>query len=81
VAYIARSSGILTNFLGIPIWESATLFSLIFGGLCFFGSQRFIGAANGVLVFGVIASFAALVLQVETYTGKLFSRLTLRPFP
>ncbi|CAD5332161.1 unnamed protein product [Arabidopsis thaliana] len=61
VAYIARSSGILTNFLGIPIWESATLFSLIFGGLCFFGSQRFIGAANGVLVFGVIASFAALV--------------------
>ncbi|KAG7551250.1 Amino acid/polyamine transporter 2 [Arabidopsis thaliana x Arabidopsis arenosa] len=38
VAYIARSSGILTNFLGIPIWESATLFSLIFGGLCFFGS-------------------------------------------
>ncbi|CAH8271630.1 unnamed protein product [Arabidopsis lyrata] len=61
VAYIARSSGILTNFLGIPIWESATLFSLIFGGLCFFGSQRFIGVANGVLVFGVIASFAALV--------------------
>ncbi|KAL1189217.1 hypothetical protein V5N11_032630 [Cardamine amara subsp. amara] len=61
VAYIARSSGILTNFLGIPIWESATLFSLVLGGLCFFGSQRFIGAANGVLVFGVIASFAALV--------------------
>ncbi|KAH0895989.1 hypothetical protein HID58_045557 [Brassica napus] len=42
VAYIARSSGILTNFLGIPI-------------------QRFIGATNGVLVFGLIASFAALV--------------------
>ncbi|XP_010420758.1 PREDICTED: uncharacterized protein LOC104706282 [Camelina sativa] len=61
VAYLARSSGILTNFLGIPIWESATLFSMVFGGLCFFGSQRFIGAANGVLVFGVIASFAALV--------------------
>uniref|UniRef100_A0A1J3IHZ7 Tyrosine-specific transport protein n=1 Tax=Noccaea caerulescens TaxID=107243 RepID=A0A1J3IHZ7_NOCCA len=61
VAYIARSSGILTNFLGIPIWESATLFSLVLGGICYFGSQRFIGATNGVLVFGLIASFAALV--------------------
>ncbi|XP_009126367.1 tyrosine-specific transport protein isoform X3 [Brassica rapa] len=61
VAYIARSSGILTNFLGIPIWESATLFSLVLGSICFFGSQRFIGATNGVLVFGLIASFAALV--------------------
>ncbi|CAN6993278.1 hypothetical protein Bca4012_048172 [Brassica carinata] len=61
VAYIARSSGILTNFLGIPIWESATLFTLVLGGICFFGSQRFIGATNGVLVFGLIASFAALV--------------------
>ncbi|KAL4364520.1 Tyrosine-specific transport protein [Arachis hypogaea] len=61
VAYIARSSDILTNYLGIPIWESATLFSLIFGGLCFFGSQRFIGAINGVLVIGLIGSFAALV--------------------
>ncbi|CAN8300662.1 unnamed protein product [Cochlearia groenlandica] len=61
VAYIARSSGILTNFLGIPIWESATLFTVVLGGLCFFGSQRFIGATNGVLVFGLIASFAALV--------------------
>ncbi|KFK26400.1 hypothetical protein AALP_AA8G243700 [Arabis alpina] len=65
VAYTARSSGILTNFLGIPIWESATLFSLVLGGICFFGSQRFIGAANGVLVFGLIASFAALVAVVS----------------
>ncbi|KAL6340696.1 hypothetical protein AAG906_014386 [Vitis piasezkii] len=61
VAYVARSSDILTNFLGIPIWESATLFSLVFGGICYFGSQRFIGAINGVLVFGIIISFAALV--------------------
>eukprot|EP00268_Persea_americana_P035927 TRINITY_DN3540_c0_g1_i21.p1 TRINITY_DN3540_c0_g1~~TRINITY_DN3540_c0_g1_i21.p1 ORF type:complete len:158 (+),score=13.29 TRINITY_DN3540_c0_g1_i21:3036-3509(+) len=42
-------------------WESATLFSLVFGGLCYFGSQRFIGAVNGLLLFGIIASFAALV--------------------
>lgn len=61
IAYIARSSDILTNFLGIPIWESATLFSLIFGGICYFGSQRFIGAINGVLVVGIISFFAALV--------------------
>ncbi|KAF5447629.1 hypothetical protein F2P56_033168 [Juglans regia] len=61
VAYVARSSDILTNFLGIPLWESATLFSLIFGCICYFGSQRFIGAVNGILVFGLIASFAALV--------------------
>ncbi|CAL0317552.1 unnamed protein product [Lupinus luteus] len=61
VAYMARSSDILTNFLGIPIWGSATLFSLIFGGICFFGSQRFIGAVNGALVIGIISSFAILV--------------------
>lgn len=42
VAYVARSSVILTNFLGIP-------------------HQRFIGAVNGILVFGIIISFAALV--------------------
>ncbi|KAJ8450572.1 hypothetical protein Cgig2_020209 [Carnegiea gigantea] len=42
-------------------WESATIFSLAFGGLCYFGSQRLIGAVNGVLVIGIIASFTALV--------------------
>ncbi|XP_042394488.1 tyrosine-specific transport protein-like isoform X2 [Zingiber officinale] len=61
VAYVARSSEILTNTFSIPVWESATLFSLVFGGLCYFGSQRFIGAINGFLVFGIIGSFASLV--------------------
>lgn len=61
VAYVARSSDILTDTLGIPLWESATLFSLVFGGICYFGSQRFIGAINGILVFGIIAAFASLV--------------------
>ncbi|XP_058080005.1 uncharacterized protein LOC131228173 isoform X3 [Magnolia sinica] len=61
VAYVARSSEILTNFLGIPLWESATLFSLVFGGICYFGSQRLIGAVNGLLVLGIVASFTALV--------------------
>ncbi|XP_020579999.1 uncharacterized protein LOC110024399 isoform X3 [Phalaenopsis equestris] len=61
VAYIARSSDILTNSFGIPLWESATLFSLIFGGICYYGSQRVLGAINGVLVFGIVISFTALV--------------------
>ncbi|KAK1678176.1 hypothetical protein QYE76_039024 [Lolium multiflorum] len=62
VAYVARSSDIITNSLGIPLWESATLFSLAFGGLCYFGSQRVIGAVNGFLVFSIIASFTTLVV-------------------
>ncbi|XP_077209765.1 tryptophan/tyrosine permease isoform X4 [Tasmannia lanceolata] len=61
VAYVARSSDILTTFLGIPLWESATLFSLVFGGLCYFGSQRLIGATIGLLVLGIIVSFTSLV--------------------
>ncbi|WOL06726.1 hypothetical protein Cni_G15460 [Canna indica] len=61
VAYVARSSEILTNTFSLPLWESATLFSLFFGGICYFGSQRFIGAINGFLVFGIILSFASLV--------------------
>ncbi|KAK4753723.1 hypothetical protein SAY87_001827 [Trapa incisa] len=61
VAYVARSSDILTNTLGIPLWESGILFSLIMGGICYFGSQRVIGAVNGILVFGIVISFAALV--------------------
>ncbi|KMT14665.1 hypothetical protein BVRB_4g074330 [Beta vulgaris subsp. vulgaris] len=62
VAYIARSSDTLTNYLGIPQWESGTLFTLVFGALCYFGSQRFIGAVNGLLVFGIVASFTVLVV-------------------
>ncbi|CAI9785801.1 unnamed protein product [Fraxinus pennsylvanica] len=62
VAYVARSSDILTNFSGLPTWETATLFSLLLGGLCYSGSQRIIGAVNGSLVFGIIASFAILVV-------------------
>ncbi|XP_034213825.1 tyrosine-specific transport protein isoform X3 [Prunus dulcis] len=67
VAYVARSSEIMTNFLGIPLWESATIFSLLLGGICYFGSQRFVGAVNGVLVFGIIISFAALVAVASGY--------------
>lgn len=62
VAYVARSSDIITNSLGIPLWESATMFSLAFGGICYFGSQRLIGAVNGVLVVGILTCFTSLVV-------------------
>ncbi|GLJ13804.1 hypothetical protein SUGI_0220310 [Cryptomeria japonica] len=61
VAYVARSSDTLSNFLGIPLWQSAILFSSIFGGICYYGSQRVIGAFNGFLVFGILISFSILV--------------------
>ncbi|PIA53203.1 hypothetical protein AQUCO_00900056v1 [Aquilegia coerulea] len=83
VAYVARSSDILTNFLGIPLYESATLFTLILGGICYFGSQRFIGAINGILIFGIITSFATLVglasgdLQWETLLKANFAAVPL----
>ncbi|KAH9741856.1 hypothetical protein KPL70_002772 [Citrus sinensis] len=78
VAYVARSSDILTNFLGIPLWESATLFSLILGGLCYFGSQRFIGAANGALVVGIIISFTALVPSHVTLPNAIEVKIELK---
>ncbi|KAL1807996.1 uncharacterized protein LOC108194481 isoform X1 [Daucus carota subsp. sativus] len=65
VAYVARSSDILTHFIGIPIWESATLFSMLFGGICYFGSQQVIEAVNGALVFGILTSFTSLVVAAS----------------
>ncbi|KAJ3683784.1 hypothetical protein LUZ60_014011 [Juncus effusus] len=65
VAYVARSSEILTNNFGIPLWESASLFSFFFGGICYFGSQRIIGVINGALVFGILVSFTSLVVAAS----------------
>ncbi|XP_029120472.1 uncharacterized protein [Elaeis guineensis] len=76
VAYVARSSEILTNSFGIPLWESATLFSLVFGGICYFGSQQVIGAINGCLVFGIIVSFASLVNVVPVLCTNLEGNLS-----
>ncbi|CAI9106067.1 OLC1v1005125C1 [Oldenlandia corymbosa var. corymbosa] len=75
VAYVARSSDILTNFLHIPTWEAATMFSVILGGICYIGSQRLIGAVNGVLVFGIIATFTSLVVVAS---GNLHLEALLR---
>lgn len=68
VAYIARSSEILTSAFLVPQWFTAAIFSAVFGGLCYFGSQRVVGAANGFLVAGIIGSFSVLVFAA---TGDL----------
>lgn len=60
VAYIARSSEILAIALDVPQWLCAAVFSGAFGGLCYFGSQRVVGAVNGFLVAGIIGSFGLL---------------------
>ncbi|KAJ9699049.1 hypothetical protein PVL29_007901 [Vitis rotundifolia] len=67
VAYVARSSDILTNFLGIPIWESATLFSLVFGGICYFGRTSIVlGTAIPLVLFLV---WNAVILGSITNIG------------
>eukprot|EP00850_Spirogloea_muscicola_P004092 SM000017S02832 [mRNA] locus=s17:558669:560288:- [translate_table: standard] len=62
VAYIARSSDIVSGALGTPPVVSGLIFTSCLGGLCYFGSQRLLGATNGLLVAGVVASFVALVV-------------------
>ncbi|KAH9790367.1 hypothetical protein KPL71_003375 [Citrus sinensis] len=66
--------------VGVQIarWESATLFSLILGGLCYFGSQRFIGAVNGALVVGIIISFTALVPSHITLPNAIEVKIELK---
>ncbi|KAL2636264.1 hypothetical protein R1flu_007743 [Riccia fluitans] len=61
VAYVARSSEIITSTIGSPLWLSGLLFTGALGSLCYFASSRVIGAVNGALVAGIIISFAALV--------------------
>ncbi|XP_024530937.1 uncharacterized protein LOC9646664 [Selaginella moellendorffii] len=75
VAYVARSADIISNASGAPLWASALLFTGIFGGLCYSGSQRIIGAFNGALVLGIIASFISLV---AVSTGYIEPELLLR---
>ncbi|GJU60641.1 tyrosine-specific transport protein-like protein isoform X1 [Tanacetum coccineum] len=63
VAYVARSSDILTNILGIPV-------------------QQLIGAVNGVLVSGILISFAALVaVAAEDLHWDALLRANLQAIP
>ncbi|KAJ7550995.1 hypothetical protein O6H91_07G128600 [Diphasiastrum complanatum] len=76
VAYVARSAEIVSNALGTPLWVSATLFTGAFGGLCYFGSQRVIGAVNGALVLAVVATFMILVNVVPVVCTNLEGNLS-----
>ncbi|KAI7756457.1 hypothetical protein M8C21_010888, partial [Ambrosia artemisiifolia] len=58
VAYVARSSDILTGILGIPMGMCIPVFTSLWQPLLLW---KVIGAVNGVLVSGIIISFAALV--------------------
>ncbi|OVA13833.1 Tryptophan/tyrosine permease [Macleaya cordata] len=88
VAYVARSSDILTNFLGIPLWESATLFSLVLGGICYFGRldihlspKLLISMASGNLQWDTLlrANFEAVPLSIPiialSFVYQVFSQL------
>lgn len=77
VAYVSRGGSILTAALknsslsfSIPTlstaWMGHLLFVLIFGGILFWGSERFVTGLNNILVAVVIASFMRLLwLTVE----------------
>ncbi|WP_086757190.1 aromatic amino acid transport family protein [Nostoc sp. 106C] len=78
VAYTAQGGEILgsaiANLLGvqnaIPAWMGTTIFTLLFGGIMYFGRDKFIERLNSVFVAIVLASFVGLLLlaggQVQT---------------
>lgn len=72
VAYVSRGGGILTAALrssylyfsiprSVPIWAGYVLFVGMFGGLLFWGSDRFIGRLNSLLVAVVVVAFIRLL--------------------
>ncbi|CAM6098858.1 unnamed protein product [Calypogeia fissa] len=61
VAYVARSSEIVSTAIGSPLWLSGFVFTGTLGGLCYFCSQQKIDIVNGALVAGIIVSFTGLV--------------------
>ena len=77
VAYVSRGGGILTAalrnsslFLSVPEvlnpWVGHVLFIGVFGGILFWGSERFVSGLNSLLVAAVVASFGWLLwLTVE----------------
>ncbi|CAI5461829.1 unnamed protein product [Closterium sp. Yama58-4] len=60
-AYVSRSADIISAAASLPHSLAASLFTLSFGALCYFGSQRAIGLVNGMLVAGIVFSFAFLL--------------------
>ncbi|CAI7847028.1 unnamed protein product [Closterium sp. NIES-54] len=60
-AYVSRSADIISSAAAVPHGLAASLFTISFGALCYFGSQRAIGLVNGMLVAGIVLSFAFLL--------------------
>ncbi|XP_034213826.1 tyrosine-specific transport protein isoform X4 [Prunus dulcis] len=77
VAYVARSSEIMTNFLGIPLWESATIFSLLLGGICYFGRTAIVLGTSIPLVLFLVwnAVILGTITTVEMSSDKIMDPL------
>lgn len=78
VAYTTQGGEILGNAIAnlfgvqnaIPAWVGTTVFTLVFGGIMYFGRDKFVEKLNSVFVAIVLASFLGLLLltggQVKT---------------
>ncbi len=72
VAYVARGGDILANAIAnfgravgvmstVPLWWGHVAFVAMFGGVLYWGSQRFAARLNSVLVVLVVVSFGVLI--------------------
>ncbi|BAY62261.1 aromatic amino acid permease [Calothrix brevissima NIES-22] len=78
VAYTTQGGEILGNAIAnlfgvqnaVPAWVGTTAFTLVFGGIMYFGRDKFVEKLNSVFVAIVLASFLGLLLlaggQVKT---------------
>ncbi|MDA0267506.1 MAG: tyrosine transporter [Cyanobacteria bacterium] len=69
VAYMARGGSILATALGrfgpvetvLPNWVGSALFVGLFGGLIYFGSERWVGRLNGAFFAILLVAFGGLL--------------------
>ena len=89
VAYIAQGGEILVSAAeqlfdvqNVPAWVGTTSFTLVFGGIMYFGRERLVEKLNSAFVAIVIASFLGLLLfgfgQVKG-SGLLFQNWSSLP--
>ena len=89
VAYIAQGGEILVSAAeqlfdvqNVPAWVGTTSFTLVFGGIMYFGRERLVEKLNSAFVAIVIASFLGLLLfgfgQVKG-SGLLFQNWSALP--
>lgn len=89
VAYIAQGGEILVSaaeqlfgIQNVPAWVGTTSFTIVFGGIMYFGRERLVEKLNSAFVAIVIASFLGLLLlgfgQVNG-SGLLFQNWSALP--